>query len=130
MTYSNDLKMKIIKCIRSKKYTNTELIKIFNINKKTFYKIKRESFSGSKYRPLKNLKRNTKINGLIKSYIKSYVTTKINFNYKKLITLIYRNYNTSISKTTIYKILSDSKIKKKHYYQANINTCRKEERPN
>ena len=35
MTYTNDLKLKIIKCIQSKKYTNIQIIQC--INKKTFY---------------------------------------------------------------------------------------------
>ena len=116
MTYSNDLKNKIIKCIRLKKYSNTYLIKLFNINKRTFYKIKKECLNGSKYIPLKKSIRNTKINGKIRSYIKSYVLSKINFNYKTLIALINKKYNISISKTTIYKILSDSKIKKKRLF--------------
>ena len=113
MTYSDDLKKRIINCIRSKKYTNAEIIKIFGTTKRTFYKIKNESFMGSKYTPSKKLRRTRKINGKIRSYIRSYVLTNINFNYKKLITLINKNYGCSISKTTIYQILHDSKIKKK-----------------
>ena len=40
MTYSNDLKLKIQECIKSKKYTNAEIMKIFNISRSTFYKYK------------------------------------------------------------------------------------------
>src|SRR5690349_15145464 len=100
MTLSNDLKMRIINCIKMKKYSDTEIINIFCISKYTFYKLKKESTYGSK----KNIKRSTKINGKIRSYIKSYVVTNINFNYKKLINLIYQRYNVRISKSSIYNI--------------------------
>ena len=79
--------------------------------KDTFYKIKNQINE----RCLKNSKRITKITNPIKIYIKIYVTRKIIFNYKKLIILIYKNFNVIISKSTIYNILKDSKIKKKIY---------------
>jgi len=41
MTYSNDLNKKIIDNIRSKKYTDIEMINFFNISRGTFYKIKK-----------------------------------------------------------------------------------------
>ena len=109
MTLSNDLKIRIINCIKMKKYSDTEIKNIFDISKHSFYKLKNESIYGSK----KNIKRSTKINGKIRSYIKSYVVTNINFNYKKLIKLVYQRYNVSISKSSIYDILRESKIKKK-----------------
>ena len=109
MTLSNDLKIRIINCIKMKKYSDTEIKNIFDISKYSFYKLKNESIYGSK----KNIKRSTKINGKIRSYIKSYVVTNINFNYKKLIKLVYQRYNVSISKSSIYNILRESKIKKK-----------------
>ena len=37
MTYSNDLRMKILKCISSKKYTDIEIMNIFEISRTTFY---------------------------------------------------------------------------------------------
>lgn len=40
MTYSNDLKIKIIGCIKLKKYKDIEIMEIFSISKDTFYKIK------------------------------------------------------------------------------------------
>ena len=37
MTYSNNLINKIILNIKNKKYTDTEIIKIFNISRKSYY---------------------------------------------------------------------------------------------
>lgn len=89
---------------------------MFGINKRTFYKIKNEQLliGGSKYNYLKKSIRRTKINNQVKTYIKSYVTSNINFDYKKLIMLVNKNYNIVISKSTIYNILKDDKIKKKN----------------
>ena len=126
MTYSNDLRKKIIDCIHSRKYTNVEIINIFKINRKTFYKIKNESSSGSKCAKKQNVrKRATKITNKLRSYIRSYVVSNINFDYKKLIGLIHKKFNTTISKSSIYKILSDSKIKKKKIICRQTSTCPK-----
>lgn len=125
MTYSNDLKIKILKCISSKKYTNVQIIKMFNVNKKTFYKIKNDRSrilkGGSKYKHKNRSKRSSKITKSIITYIRKYITTNENFDYIKLIQLIKKNYNISISKTSIYNILNNSKIKKKIYFKQ-INT--------
>lgn len=115
MTYSYDLKMKILGFIKSKKFTNLEIINMFKINKKTFYKIKNnlKLRGGSKYSNLKSYKRKTKITDSIKNFIEKYVITRINFDYKKLITIINKKYNILISKTSIYRILENKKITKK-----------------
>ena len=115
MTYSNDLKIKIIGVIKSRKFTNIEIMKIFGINKKTFYKIKNDSKlrGGSKYSHLKSYKRKSKITNSIKNFIIKYVTDKINFNYKKLLCIINKKYNLFISKTSIYRILKNYGVTKK-----------------
>ena len=43
MTYSYDLKIKIIGFIKSKKFTDIEIITMFQISNKTFYSIKNDS---------------------------------------------------------------------------------------
>lgn len=117
MTYSSDLKLKIMGFIKSKKFNDTEIINMFKINRNTFYKIKNDYKlrGGSKYLFLKSHKRNTKITNSIKNFIAKYVTTKINFNYKNLILKIHKIYNVSISKTSIYRILKNHKITKKKF---------------
>lgn len=73
MVYSNDLKMKILKIIKSKKFTNIEIINMFDINKRTFYAIKNDHiFKKNKYFHLKTNKRKTKITKFIKIYQKFY----------------------------------------------------------
>ena len=106
MTYSNDLKKKIIDNIRSKKYTDIEMINFFNISRGTFYKIKKNMDKEIIYRN----KRTSKITTTIMTYIKKYVTRNINFNYAKLVQLINKNFNVLVSKTTIYDVLA-----KKYY---------------
>jgi transposase len=116
MTYSKDLKTKILKCIKLKEFSDTEIIRIFNINRMTFYRWKNQFKNNSS----KNSHRKLKINNSIKNYIKKYVTAKVNFNYRKLIKNIETKYEITISKSIIYKVLKDDKIKKKKLYTKQI----------
>ena len=120
MTYSEELKAKISNCIKLRKYTDTEIMKIFNISNRTFYKIKKsihdkptKTHSNSKYTRI----RKTKITNDIKKYIVNYVTRKINYNYHKLINMVLNKFDTQISKSTIYNILKTNKVKKKKIYK-------------
>ena len=115
MTYSYDLKIKILGFIKSKKFTNIEIINMFQISNKTFYSIKNDPKlrSGSKYSNSDTHKRTTKITIDIRNFIVKYVTTKVNFDYKKLIRIINKKYNTLISKTSVYRILKEEDITKK-----------------
>ena len=81
---------------------------MLNISKRTFYKLKTESINNSK--------RTSKITQKIKFFIVTYVTTKINFDYRVLIKLIHDKFKISISKSTIYNILKNNKIRKKKTY--------------
>ena len=69
MAYSYDLKIKILGFIKSKKFTNAEIINMFEISKKTFYAIKNDPklIGGSKYSYSESHKRTTKITILIKN---------------------------------------------------------------
>lgn len=117
MTYSYDLKIKIMGAIKSNKFTVKEIVSMFGINKNTFYRIKNDSrlTGGSKYSNVNIHKRNTKITQIIRNFIVKYVTSKINFDYKELINGINKKYNTLISKTSVYRILSEEKITKKKF---------------
>ena len=115
MTYNYDLLIKILGFIKSKRFTDTEIINMFKISRDTFYKIKNDPKlkGGSKYSYSKSHKRKTKITIFIKNFIIKYVTTNINFDYKKLINVTNKKYDTLISKTSIYRILKDQHITKK-----------------
>ena len=80
MTYSNDLRMKILKCISSKKYTDIEIMNIFEISRTTFYKFKKinKLQQNRKYNILKNSYINSKISSTIRTFIQKYVLEMIN----------------------------------------------------
>ena len=112
MTYSNDLINKIILNIKNKKYTDSEIIKIFNISRKTFYNIKK-NMNTCKANSKRITKRKSKITKSVINYVSNYVLRKVNFDCDKLISLINKNYGISLSKFSIYKILRNKNIKKK-----------------
>src|SRR5437870_3884743 len=117
MTYSYDLKIKIVGFIKSKKFTDIEIINMFQISNKTFYSIKNDSKlkGGSKHSNSESHKRITKITIDIRNFIVKYVTAKVNFDYKKLIRIINKKYKTLISKTSVYRILKNENITKKKF---------------
>lgn len=133
MTYSKDLKLRIFKNILSKKYSDSQIIDIFKISRRTFYKIKNISKlkHNRKYTLLKKSssgsKNGSNIGPKIKTYIKKYVQCKIFFDYKILIGNIKRLFNKTISKSSIYKTLSDACIKKKKICKKFIPTEKKNE---
>ena len=49
----------------------------------------------------------------MKFYIRAYVIRRVNFNYKKLISLIKKRYNVLISKSLLYKCIKSMNISKK-----------------
>ena len=124
MVYSDDLKMKILKIVKLKKFTDTEIINMFRISRDTFYKIKKNPKikSHSKYSNPKTHNRKTKITIYIKNFIVKYVTAKVNFDYRKLITIINNKYGVSIGKASIFKILKDKGITKKKILNKQILT--------
>ena len=114
MTYSNDLISKIILNIKNKKYTDTEIIQIFDISRKTYYNIKK-NMNTYKANSKRTTKRKSKITKPIINYVSNYVLRKVNFDCNKLISLINKNYGVRLSKFSIYKILKDNNIKKKKF---------------
>lgn len=110
MTYSRDLKDRIIRCIHMKKYTDTEIMNIFDIGRTQFYKWKNQSHKD-------NIRRKSKITTEAKKFIIDYVTKKINFNHTRLKKIISKKYGISISSSSIYSILNESKIKKKRFME-------------
>ena len=115
-TVGYDLKIKILKFIESKKFTRIEIMNMFKMSKKTFYKIKNDFQlrENNKCSYKKSHKRTTKITDSIKKFIIKYVTSKVIFDYKKLICIINKKYNVSISKSSIYGILKNHNITKKN----------------
>jgi len=69
----------------------------------------------------KYVKCNVKITPCIKLYIRSYILKHIDFKYMILIRKIYKEYNVTISKTTLYNTINQlnitrKKIRKKRVY--------------
>ena len=101
-----------MECIEMNEFNNFEISIIFGIDLKTIYNWKKQYQNNTLYN---NQNRKTKISPKIKLYIENYVTTRVNFNYKKLIVTIKKKFNIQISKTTIYHVLKEKKIKKKNF---------------
>jgi transposase len=104
MTLSSDLKLRVLKKIKERKYSIKEIMDLYDISKSTFYKIKYE-YSKNQHN---KTKRNTKITPRIKSYIVRYVTRKINFVCEKLISRINQKFGIEINQ----RFTMFSKIKK------------------
>lgn len=117
MTYSYDFKLKIFNLIKSKKFNNIEIMNIFKISRRTFYKIKNDHKlrGGSKYSYLEKNKRDTKITETIRKFITNYVIKHINFDHKELMLVINKKFNVLVSKTSIYRILKEENISKKKH---------------
>lgn len=64
--------------------------------------------------------RKSKVTPQIKCYIKMYIMKRVNFNYKLLLKNINRNFNISISKTTLYNTIHKLKITRKKIYKRYI----------
>jgi len=110
MTYTIELKNKILECIRSKKLSIKQISEFFNISESCIYNWK--NICTTIIKP-----RKTKITQQIKSFVIDHVCNNPNFCYKKLIELIMTTFNTSIKKSKLYNILSKNRIKKKKVYK-------------
>ena len=110
--YSKDLKETVIECIKMGKLSESEIVSIFEIDRKTVYNWKQQYKNDT----LHNYKNRThKISKQIRTYIENYVISRINFNYRKLIKIILIKFDISVSKSSIYNILEERKIKKKNF---------------
>lgn len=107
--YSNDLKEKILKVIKENKLTNSQISKLFKISRKTIYNWRKKCVSNC----FKTRKVRISLN--IKNFVEKFVIEQINFSYKKLILTINKKFNITISKSTIYNILAERKIRKKNF---------------
>ena len=87
-----------------------DTLTIFNISNGSLYNWIKKDKKGN-LEP--NYMRKSKFSPVCKCYIRTYVINHINFDYKKLIKLIKRKFNISISKSSIYNLLSKMKITRK-----------------
>ena len=115
MTYSYDFKKLILRLTAKKLMSNKTLSKYANVSKTSIY-----YWSKGKY--LTNIKstRKSKITPQIKCYILNYIIRKTNFNRFKLLQLIKKKYNVSISKSTLYTVMKKLNLRKKKYLILNI----------
>ena len=111
MTYGYELKKLILKLSAMKMMSNKKLSKFTNISRTSIY-----YWRNGRYLTITTPKRKSKIIPPIKCYIRSYVLRKINFNRFKLIRLIKKKFNISISKSTLYSIIRKMNLRKKNYY--------------
>lgn len=87
-----------------------DIIKIFNISSSSLFNWIKLYNNNELHAEKKQYTKKSKITPIVKSYIKSYVIKKVNFDYKKLISMIKRKFKISISKSSIYNILSELSI--------------------
>ena len=120
MTYSYELKKLILKLSAMKMMSNKKLSKCTNISRTSIY-----YWRNGRYLTITTPKRKSKIIPPIKCYIRSYVLRKINFNRFKLIRLIKKKFNISISKSTLYSIIRKMNLRNKTVYKRNIFTNKK-----
>lgn len=110
MTYSNDFKLQVLKCV-DKGESTEDIIRFFGIRKQTLY-----NWINTRIQPkiIKKKDRKVKIIPEIQKYIVAYVSKKVNFDRKKLIGSVNKKYGISINKSSIYNILKKNNITKKY----------------
>ena len=114
MTYSFDLRIRVINYILVNNISVSKTSEIYNVDKSTIYRwmvLNR----AEKLKPLHTRKQ--KISIQIKFFIRDYVIKRIHFCYKSLLKLLKNKYNLVISKTLLYKTLKQLKISRKKIYK-------------
>ena len=106
MTFSDDLKNKVIECYNSHKYKIKQILEVFQISNGTLF-----NWINGKLGNLR--KRVSKITQPIKDFINKYIIRCICFNYHTLIKKIKLFFNLSICKSTLFNILKEMKITRK-----------------
>lgn len=122
MTIDFKIKKLVVDFKINKTLHRTDIIESFNVSNGSIYNWVNE-YNNNKLN--NTINRKIKITPSIKCYICKYVLARPNFNYKNLIICIKRNYDTTISKSSIYNILKKFKITKKKIYKTQILTNRK-----
>lgn len=89
-----------------------EILSVLNISNGTLYNWI-NAFNNNNLEEKSKYNKISKYTPAMKCYIRAYVIARVNFNYKKLILQIKKKYSITISKTTIYDILSKMNITRK-----------------
>ena len=115
-------RLTVISYYNLKKSPIKELLIIFNISKSSLYNWLKDYRLG-KLSEKKRYKKRSKFTSEIKIYIKKYVLSRKIFNYKRLINLIKKKFNTNISKSSLYNVLKNleityKRVKRKMIYGA------------
>jgi transposase len=108
--YDINFKLCVIRNYYSNKYKIKELLDIFQISNGTLYnwinKFKTNQLDNRKQKP-------EKLSGNMKCWIKAYILRKVNFDYKKVLSLITKKYKINISKSLLYTCIHDLNLTKK-----------------
>jgi transposase len=91
-----------------------EIVNILNISNGTLYNWINAKNNNNLKNKIKYKKR-SKYTSVIKCYIRSYVISRVNFDYKRLMTQIKKKYKITISKSAIYDILSKMNVTRKKF---------------
>lgn len=105
-------KLRVVECYYSKRYTINILLSIFAISRSSLYNWIRLWKLGNLHKK-EHYQKDSKYTSDVKKYICDYVTTKVNFDYKKLIRLINKKFSITSHKSSIYSILKDKNITRK-----------------
>ena len=122
MTYGNDYKLNTIRLYYNRKNLNLlipDILNFQNIARSTlYYWIKDNDIA--KNNSKKKRKRYSKITNVCEKFILDYVNEHKQFKVKKLLKIIGKKFNISISKQSVYNTLKKNKItnkrtKENHY---------------
>lgn len=103
-------KIKVIECYNKHKYKTKELLDIFQVSSSSFYYWLNQYKTGTLGERKQRIEKTTPE---MKFYIRTYVIRHINFNYKKLISMLNKKYKILISKSSLYNVISKLKITRK-----------------
>lgn len=103
MTYSFDLKIRAAESYLNKYTNRKQILKIFKISAGVLYKWISLYKKGLLVN--KQTKRKSKITLEMKEYIRNYKKNRTNFDYRKLIKIVEKKFNISISKSSLYEVL-------------------------
>ena len=110
MCYDKLFKLRVIECYNTKKYSIEEILQIFQISNGSLYNWIHNYNNNIS---LERKQKDSKVAPIIKCYIREYIIKHIVFNYRNILKLINKNYNVSISKSTLYSVISSLNITRK-----------------
>lgn len=108
MTYDYKFRKRVVSCSKNKLYKTKNIMNMFGVSNGSIFGWKKMDDNICPKR-----KRVSKILPHIRCYIKFYIIKRTNFDYKKLIRIIKRKFNVSISKSHLYTVIKTLNLAKK-----------------